>query len=147
VRLLGIGKQLRELGSAASGGPSSAYKATNTAMRNATSTAMGEGRHSLSAVTKPDASVTKSIRSAINGSVHPGSTAGWKGSKSVHLAHNNTGYFNPANQKARYTSKKLRVPSVNIPVSYNSVSLNKSTDYRLGRSHSDSPSVLKRKGK
>lgn len=146
MRLLGIGRQLNDLMDAAAG-PANTRLATKTASANALKTAMGEGRHSASAVTKPDPSVTKTVRSAISGSIHRGSAAGWKGAKSVHLAHNNTGYFNPANQKARYTSKRLRMPTVNLPVNYSSVSLNSHTDYRLGRSYSDSPSVLKRKGK
>lgn len=146
MRLLGIGKQIGDLMDSAAG-PANTRLATKTASNKALRTAMGEGRHSASAVTKPDGSVTKTIRSAISGSVHPGSSAGWKGSKSVYLAHNGTGYFNPANQKARYTSKRIRIPTVNLPINHNSVSLNKTTDYRLSRSYFDSPSVLKRKGK
>ena len=146
MRLLGIGRQINDLMDAAAG-PANTRSATRTAASKAAKTAIGEGRHSSSAVTNFDAPVTKVVRSAISGSIHRGSPAGWKGAKSVHLAHNNTGYFNPANQKARYTSKKLRVPTVNMPAKSRSVSLGNTTDYRLSKSYSDSPSILKRKGK
>lgn len=54
---------------------------------------------------------------------HQGNLAGLKDQKSVYLQHNQGGYFNPAVQKARYSSKGLDSPTINPyrnPMSTNS---------------------------
>lgn len=142
MKLLGLGSHIGNWASHSSL-PNIGSKATLAASRNATKTATGGAQHSAAAAVSKSAHM---VTTTPKNSIHPGSTAGWKGAKSVHLAHNNTGYMNPANQKARYTSKKLTVPTVNLPVNYNGVSLNRSTDFRIGKNYYDSPSVLKRKG-
>lgn len=142
MTLLGIGKQVKSL-SESSGVRNIGSRVSSTAMRGAERVASGQGRKP---VAKSTQMVTNTTRSAIRGGIHPGSTAGWKGEKTVLLAHNDTGYYNKANQKARYTSKKLKVPTYNVPVNPNHVSLSNHTDFRIFRNSGSSPSILKRRG-
>lgn len=138
--LLNVGKQI---GNLSESGRNIAGRATSTAMKSAADTSMGAGRKAMA---NPPKVVTKTKTSAIRNGVHPGSTAGWKGGKTTLLAHNDTGYMNKSYQRARYTDRRLKVPTVNMPISYNSVSSNHHTDFRIYRNQGDSPSILKQRG-
>lgn len=123
--MLGIGKHVSDLLSAV-GSPNigarvstaSMNKAVNTALRRGGSTPQSMGR-----------SVTQTVRPTI----HRGSTAGWKGQKTVHLNPNNSGYANPSYQKARYRKTSLTYPTASTINSRSGVSYSKSVDYRYRR--------------
>ena len=137
--LLNIGKRIRS----ASDAPNIGSRVTHVASSNAATTAIGQSKPSS---IKPTQMTVKPTPTAARGGIHRGSSAGLKNAKVVRLEHNDTGYMNPANQKARYSSRKLRVPAVNLPVNYNSVSLSSYTDFRTYKGTGASPDLLKRRG-
>lgn len=87
---------------------------TPAAKERAARTSIGKTSPSRSSVENVARRTISPPVSTVRGSTHRGSLAGLKSSHSVHLQHNNSGYFNPKIQKARYSSPK-RMP--NSPVS------------------------------
>lgn len=66
--------------------------------------------------------------------MHPGSSAGYEAAKSAHLTPNNSGYYNPAYQSARYTKNTLshiRTSSGQNPVSISNKLKSSIKDYRI----------------
>lgn len=141
--MLGVGKQISHLLEASKGPANVGAKATQTALHSAESVAIGADRKVSALVSDYSAKVRP--RSAIRGSIHPGSTAGYKGEKPIHLNFNNTGYDRRDIQKARYSKPDIKYPNV-MSATIGNRSSYRNTDFRIGRRAGDSPSRLKRRG-
>jgi len=111
-------------------------KATDSAMRKANSVAMGTNKQS-------SISMPKAMPKTMKRRIHPGSSAGLKNQKSVHLNLEGSGYLNPANQIARYNKRIPTNPKVNVLTSMGFQTKNRTFDTRLFGSNCGSVKMLR----